>query len=121
MTDTFTAYAYTTTQVDGIDEQGWVAQYDTPGRVSGTSANARDTYTRYVQVGGVERPEVQGGLHVPLSAPLPEIGWQLECVAIGPASDPALLGRRWQVTNVPTKSYATARRLDVVEVPRADS
>ena len=116
MSDTFTAYAYTTIKVDGIDEQDWAAQYETPGRVSGTSANARDTYTRYVQVGGVERPEVQGGLHIPLSADLPEIGWRFECTAVGPASDPALLGRRWQVTNVPTKSYATARRLDVVEI-----
>ena len=120
MTDTFTAYAYTTTKVDGIDEQDWVAQYDTPGRVSGTSVNARDTYTRYIQVGGVEVPEVQGGLHIPLSADLPAIGWQFECIAVGPNSDPNLLGRKWQVTNVPAKSYATARRLDVVEVQRAD-
>jgi len=119
MSDTFTAYAYTTIKVDGIDEQDWVAQYDTSGRVSGTSANARDTYTRYVQVGGVEVPEIQGGLHIPLSADLPAIGWEYECVAVGPTSDTALLGRRWRVTNVPTKSAATARRLDVVEVQRA--
>jgi hypothetical protein len=30
--------------------------------------------------------------------------------------DPALLGRRFQVVSVPAKSFATARRLDVVEV-----
>jgi len=118
MLDTFTAYAYETIKVDGIDEQTWVAQYDTSGTASGQSA--RDTYTRYIQVGGVEVPEVQGGLHIPLSADLPAIGWRFECIAVGPNSDPNLLGRKWQVTNVPAKSYATARRLDVVEVPRAD-
>lgn len=118
MLDTFAAESYETTQIDGIDEQTWVPQYETLGRVSGSSASARDTYTRYVQVGGVERPEIQGGLHIPLSADLPAIGWRFTCTAVGPNSDPALLGRVWQVTNVPTKSFATARRLDVVEMPK---
>jgi len=119
MTDTFAAESYEWTKVDGIDEQTWVPQYETPGRVSGQSGNARDTYTRYVQVGGVDVPEVQGGLHIPLSAALPAVGWEYECIEVGPTTDPALLGRRWRVTNVPTKSAATARRLDVVEVQRA--
>lgn len=116
--DTFTASAYETAKVDGIDEQTWVAKYETPGKVSGRSRDS-DTATRYVQVGGVEKPEVQGGLHLPLDTELPEVGWRFECIAVGVNSDPSLVGRRWQVTNVPAKSYATARRLDVVEVPRA--
>ena len=120
MLDTFTASSFETVKVDGIDEQTWVAQYETPGKVAGPSAQRGDTATRYIQVGGVEVPEVQGGLHIPLSADLPAIGWRFECIAVGPNSDPNLLGRKWQVTNVPAKSYATARRLDVVEVPRAD-
>lgn len=116
MADSFTAYAYTTTEVDGLREKAWNAQGDTPGKVSGRSRGG-DTQTRTVDIGGVERPVMEGGLHIPLSAPLPAIGWQYECVAVGPATDPSLLGRRWQVVDVPAKSHATARRLDVVEVP----
>lgn len=115
MLDTFTAYAFETIEVDGLDEQAWVEQYTTPGKVSGRSRDS-DTNTRTVTVGGVERPVVDGGLHIPLDAPLPAIGWEYVCGAVGPASDPALVGRRWRVVDVPVKSFATARRLDVVEV-----
>lgn len=115
MLDTFTAYAYTWTTVDDLNEQVWAAQYTTPGKVSGRSRQG-DTNTRTTDVGGVQRPVVDGGLHIPLSAPLPAIGWEYVCTAVGPSSDPSLLGRRWRVVDVPAKSYATARRLDVVDV-----
>ncbi|GAB3776765.1 hypothetical protein FB382_004391 [Nocardioides ginsengisegetis] len=117
MLDTFTAYgAPEWATVDGLEQETRVAQYDTRGKVSGPSMQSRDTNTRLVSVGGVERPVVEGGLHIPLAAALPAVGWELECIAVGPASDPSLLGRRWRVVDVPAKSYATARRLDVVEV-----
>lgn len=116
MLDTFTAYAYTYATVDGIEQQTWVAQGSTRGKVAGRSRQS-DTNTRTVTIGGTERQVVDGGLHLPLSAPLPAIDWEYECTALGPASDPSLLGRRWRVVDVPAKSFATARRLDVVEVP----
>ncbi len=94
MLDTFTAYAATTQRVDGLNQTVWVEQYETPGKIAGRSRDS-DTDGRTVRVGGVDR---------------------LECSAVGPASDPSLLGRRWEVVDVPAKSYATARRLDVVEV-----
>lgn len=115
MTDTFTAYAYTSAKVDGLDTETWVAQYDTPGRVASRSREG-DTNTRTVTIGDVERPVVEGGLHIPLSAAFPAIGWEFACSAVGPTSDPALVGRRWRVVDVPAKSAATARRLDVVEI-----
>ena len=115
MQDTFTAYAYEWTKVDGLDEQTWVEKYTTPGKVAGRSRDS-DTNTRTVTVGGVERPVVEGGLHIPLSAALPAVGWEFQCTAVGASSDPSLLGRRWRVVDVPAKSQATARRLDVVEV-----
>lgn len=115
MADTFTAYAFTWTKVDNLDEQVWVEQYATPGRVAGRSRDG-DTNTRTVTIGDVERPVVEGGLHIPLSAELPAIGWEFVCTAVGTLSDPSLLGRRWRVVDVPAKSQATARRLDVVEV-----
>jgi len=119
MADTFTAYKPTTAKVDGLDTDTWLEQYATPGKVSGRSREG-DTNTRTVTIGGVERPVVEGGLHIPLAAPLPAIGWEFACTATGPASDPSLVGRRWRVVDVPAKSYATARRLDVVEVPQGD-
>lgn len=115
MLDTFTAYAYTWTTVDGMEEQAWVAQGSTRGKVAGRSRQG-DTNMRTETVGGVERPVVEGGLHIPLDALMPAVGWEYVCDAVGPASDPSLLGRRWRVVDVPAKSFATARRLDVVEV-----
>lgn len=114
--DTFTAYAFTTSVVDGLDVQGWASQGSTPGKVAGPSSQARDTNARTVPIGGVERVVVEGGLHIPLSATRPAIGWEYLCTAVGSASDPALLNSRWRVVDVPAKSYATARRLDVVRV-----
>jgi hypothetical protein len=115
MQDTFTAYAYAWTKIDGLEEQTWTPQGTTRGKVSGRSRQG-DTNTRTEDVGGVERPVVDGGLHIPLDAPVPERGWEYVCDAVGPASDPSLVGRRWRVVDVPAKSFATARRLDVVEV-----
>jgi hypothetical protein len=44
------------------------------------------------------------------------IDWEYLCTAVGAHDDPTLLGRRFLVVNAPAKSFATARRLDVVEV-----
>lgn len=117
MADTFAAYAPggTTTNADGMQVPGFTAQGSTLGKVSGRALNS-DTNTRTVSVGGVERPAVEGGLHIPLSATVPAIDWEYQMTAAGPSTDPALVGRRWRVVDVPAKSYATARRLDVVEV-----
>lgn len=121
MSDTFDAFSPggTTTGPGGFEVGGFTAEGETPGRVSGRSRAGGDTSTRTVTIGGVERPVMEGGLHIPLDAPLPKIGWEYVCTAVGSASDPSLVGRRWRVVDVPAKSFATARRLDVVEVPAA--
>jgi hypothetical protein len=123
MADTFTAYAPdgTTTDAYGDEVPAYTPEGSTFGKVQGTTA--RDPITRTVVIGGVDRPVVEGGLQIPLSAPVPVAGprgtgWEYVCTAVGPLSDPALLGTRWLVVNAPTKSYATARRLDVAEVPQ---
>lgn len=115
MRDQFTAYAYTWTTVDGMQQQTWVQQDVTFGKVAGR-ARQSDTNTRTYNVGGTERPVVEGGLHIPIDADLPVRDWEYVCTAIGDETDPALLGSRWRVVDVPAKSHATARRLDVVEV-----
>jgi hypothetical protein len=117
MTDTFTAYASTWTTVNGLQEQTWTSQGSTPGRISGRGRGRHDTNTRVVTIGGEDRVVMDGGLHIPLDAPVPSIGWEYLCTDVGGSSDQSLLGRRWRVVDVPAKSAATARRLDVVEVP----
>ncbi len=105
------------------DEPAFTPQGQTFGKVQGGAASTRDTVTRTITVAGVARPIMEGGLHIPISADVPVAGldrgkgWEYEIADIGEFDDPALLGRRYLVVNVPAKSYATARRLDVVEVP----
>lgn len=125
MTLTLTAYSPNGwDNVDGKDVLTYNDEGTTPGKVQGTSATGRDSITRTVTVGGVDREIIDGGLHIPLSATVPVSGldrgkgWEYEVTAVGPLDDPVLLGRRYLVTNVPAKSYATARRLDVVLVPK---
>lgn len=117
MTDTFTAYGLPEwTKVDGLDTQTRLPQYDTPGKVQGSSRQVNNTATRFVNIGGIERPVVEGGLHIPYGKPLPAEGWEFQCTAVGEAINSFRVGRRWRVVSVPLDD-ATARRLDVVEVP----
>lgn len=107
--------------VDGLEVQGYNDEAPTPGKVQGGSQSAADTATREVTVGGVSRPVLAGGLHIPVSATVPVagdrgVGWEYLCKAVAAPGDQALVGRRYLVVNVPAKNYATARRLDVVEV-----
>lgn len=124
MTLTLTAYSPngTTPDADGYEIPAYANEGSTPGKVQAGTQAGSDTATRYVTVGDVQRPVLAGGLHIPLSAPLPVaseqrgIGWEYLVTAVGPNDDPALLNRRFLVVGVPVKSHATARRLDVVEV-----
>lgn len=112
MLDTFAAYEPGWAKVDGLDEDADIAKGETRGRLTGP----REPASRTVEIGGVERPVVEGGLSIPLSAPLPKIGWEYVCTEVDPTSDPSLLGRRFRVVGLGARSHATARRLDVVEV-----
>lgn len=109
----------------GTDSDGFPAfdqQSPHSAKVQASAQAGSDVATRYVRVGGVDRPVIVGGLHIPLSAPVPAaseqegVGWEYVVTAVGPLDDPALLNRRYRVVGAPAKSVATARRLDVVEV-----
>lgn len=106
-----------TTDADLMTTTVRTPQGTTPGKVAGPSAQTSDPATRTVTVGGVERPVMQAGLHIPLDSPAPADGWIYVVTALGPDDDTALLGRRYLVVSAPAKNNATARRLDVVEVP----
>ena len=115
--DTFTAYSPNGTPPDanGYEVPAFTSQGTTPGKVQARTRQG-DTNVRTIRVGDVDRPVLEGGLHIPLSATVPSVGWEYVCTAIGSLSDPALLNRRYRVVDVPAKTYATARRLDVVQV-----
>lgn len=130
MTLELAAYSPTgekTTDADGYKIPAYADEGTTPGKVQSGSRAGGDTATRYIDVGGVERPVIEGGLHIPLDRFVLDglliqaseqrgQAWEFEVFAVGPADDPALLGRRYMVVAAPAKSYATARRLDVIEL-----
>ena len=126
MLDTFAAYAPSgrVIKANGMEGPGYALQYSTPGKTSGRprAFESNDTRTRFVKVGGTARTVVVGGLHIPISAGLPVagdfgVGWEFQCTAIAPTTDPEALGRRFLCVGVSVRTFATARRLDVVLLP----
>lgn len=123
MLDTFTAYAPTgtTKDADGMEVPAYESRGTTQGKIQGRSRDS-DTNARTVSVGGVDRPVVEGGLHIPVDAPAPALGsrgtgWEYVLTTPGPSTPPDLVGSRWLVVDSPAKSHMTARRLDVVRLP----
>lgn len=124
MTLTLTWYAPGgSTMAGDLKVPGFTDQGTSIGKVQARSRQG-DTPTRTVQVGGSERLILEGAVHIPLAAfvdatgLLVRPGW--ECVVTDldeDLDDPALLGRRYRVVEIPpAKSRATARHLNVVEV-----
>lgn len=124
MADTFTPYSPTTdtqTDADGYKIPIYALEVPTQGKINPPSMQSRDTNAREVVIGGVSRPVVEGGLHIPITAEPPAVGeygfgWEYVLSTLGPLTDPSLLNSRWLVVDAPAKSYATARRLDVVRL-----
>ncbi|KAB2808316.1 hypothetical protein F9L07_22640 [Pimelobacter simplex] len=127
MTLTLAAYSPTglTKDADGYDVPTFTFEGQTFGKVQAGAQAGGDTPTRYIKIGGTDRPVLASGLHVPITAKLPNPGeergqvggaWEYVVLAVGSDADLALLGRRYMVVAVPVKSYATARRLDVIEL-----
>lgn len=114
-----------TQDADGYDVPAFAPEGSTFGKVqsrTGGLGASGDTAVRSVTIGGVPRFVLQGGLHIPVSAPIPEAGeqrghgWEYVVTGVGPVDDPALLGMRFLVVSAPVKSRATTRRLDVVGI-----
>lgn len=110
------------TVVSGKKVPAWTEHDPIRGKVQAPSSQGSDAATDTVKIGDVARAVLRAGLHIPVSEPVPVagrqrgIGWEYAVSAIGQYDDPALLNRRFLVVEVPSKSKATARRLDVVEV-----
>lgn len=125
MADTFRPYSpnpsATTTDAEGFKVPGYTAETITFGKIAGPSLQSGDTVARTVTIGGMERRVVSGGLHIPSTAVTPVageygVGWEYVLTNLGQRTDPSLLNSRWLVVDAPAKSYATARRLDVVRL-----
>lgn len=123
LTLTWSSPSGTKALVNGVERRGSTPQGTTPGKVQAASTQGRDTDGRMTAVGGTEVPVMLSGIHIPhdaLTDPsgalLLQVGWECQVTAVSDLADTALLGRRYRVEGVPAKSYATARRLDVVDV-----
>jgi len=129
MTLTVTAYRPTglaaQNESTGLEEPQFVSQGTTPGKIQAPGGQSGgDPQAQFVEVAGVKRPIMREGLHIPIDAAIPAAGlpyvadgaWEYVVTAVGVEDDPALIGRRYRVVEVPAKSFATARRLSVVEV-----
>ena len=122
MVDTFTAYSPDgTIVVNGFEDPDYADEGTTPGKIQGPSNQTRDTATRTVTVGDMELYVIEGGLHIPIGSPVPTAGeygtgWEYVLSTLGGSTDPSLLNSRWLVVDSPAKSYATARRLNVVRL-----
>lgn len=115
------------TDAEGIKVPGTIPVSECCGKVQAESNQGGDTTVRTFRVGGVERPVLRAGLHIPATAYVTDgvlqirdgdrgIGWEFEVLEVGPPASPTLAGRRFLVVGVPDKSYLSARRLDVVEL-----
>lgn len=123
MTLTLRAYAPgVVTDTEGIAVPGYTAQGDVQGKVQGPSSASRDTQTDYASIGGVQRPVVKAGLHLPVDATKPVagsqgVGWEYEVIQVSGLANINLLGKRYLVVGGEgPKSFPTALRLDVAEV-----
>lgn len=92
------------------------------GKIQGGSQAGKDGDTRYVTIGDTDHPVMTAGLHISIGAKVPVaseqrgVAWEYEVIGLGTMDDPALLGRRYMVVSTPAKSFATARRLDVIDI-----
>lgn len=121
MHDSFTAYSPNGLAPGpaGLEQPSYVTQGTTVGKIAAVSRD--DTGTSQETVGGVGRRVPTATLHIPFSSFAPVggerfIGWEFVLTTPGPNTAPELAGSRWLVVDSPAKSYATARRLDVVRL-----
>lgn len=95
----------------GTDVQTVDPLFTTVGRMKVSGNVARDS-----EVGGRTSVETRRELHIPVSSPAVPANAVAQCTAIGPLTDPTLLGAIVRVSGPAPGSQTTARRLEVTEV-----
>lgn len=107
---------HATQNANGEEEVTYVDVFTSRCKVSGASTGGGDTTYQTVTIAGVEHDLITAGVRLPFGVPPCQRGYVFEVTAVGPTSDPRLIGRKYLVHNDPAKTDATARRLDVVEL-----
>jgi hypothetical protein len=100
-----------TTGPDGSEVPATELLFTSPCKVQ-----ARQVSSLAQDAGGRTAVTVRLELHLPVSAPLLDVGDEATITATGPTSDPQMVGWQLRVTAPVLKSYATARRYEVSEV-----
>jgi hypothetical protein len=119
--DTFTAYSPngTTTDGNGFEVRAYATRASRPARSPARSPATR-TPARS-RSAAWSAPWSRAACTSPSTPRSPlvgeyGVGWEYVLTDLGPLTDPSLLDSRWLVVDAPAKSYATARRLDVVRL-----
>jgi hypothetical protein len=111
MQDTWTIGADLGYAFDGTnDVQTVTPLFTTKGRLKSAGTVAQET-----NAGERTVIETRRELHTPWDSPAAPVNAVAECTAIGPLSDPTLLGTIVRLSGPAPGSQQTARRLEVVE------
>lgn len=114
MTDTWTIGADVGWTYDDATETD--VQTVTPLFTTKARLVERSTVTQESQVGERTAVETHRELHIPWNSPAAPVNAVAQCTAIGPLTDPTLLGTIVRLAGPAPGSQQTARRLQVVEV-----
>lgn len=118
MVDTCVVYDKTTraaqNETTGKEEQQYAAAFTSKCKFQ---ANSQSQEPQTPSVGGRRDAIDETVLHLPVSSEQVEQGQVVECTAVGAGSDPRLVGRRWLVAVPMNKTFATATRLRLKELP----
>lgn len=97
--------------VDGVEVQQVDPLFTTKARL-----RERGNVVQETQVGDRTAVETRRELHIPWDSPAAPVNAVAQCTAVGPLSDPTLLGTIVRLSGPAPGSQQTARRLQVVEV-----
>ncbi|KAB2809258.1 hypothetical protein F9L07_19650 [Pimelobacter simplex] len=112
MTDTWTIGANLGYElIDGVEVQQVTPLFTTKARL-----RERGNVVQETQVGERTAIETRRELHIPWNSPDAPVNAVAQCTAVGPLSDPTLLGTIIRLSGPAPGSQQTARRLQVVEV-----
>lgn len=105
----------------GASTQSETTGRETPVYADLFTSRCRVTMQPYAAVtqvlaGGREAAMLRPVVKLPVTAPVVAPECRVRMIAVGPESDPALVGRVFVVRGTPVKSHATTRLLDVEEV-----
>jgi hypothetical protein len=98
----------------GREEPVYSDLFTSPCEVTGRTQG--EVTGRTVTVGGVERVVLEGGVNIPVDAGELKAGDEGVITAVAATTDATVLGNTYRVVGFGGRTWATKRRLDVVEL-----